>query len=124
MDKRILIVDDEKEICDIILSFILEVMPTVKFDIAGDGVDAFALCKDKRYDLIITDLKMPIMGGKEFIVALKTKENMNKETRVMIVSGFISKDIREGLRNYGLLMMEKPIDQELLTKNVYQVLSK
>ncbi|MBI4699964.1 MAG: response regulator [Deltaproteobacteria bacterium] len=58
---RVLVVDDEGAICDVVGDFLaLEGMQVAK---AADGVDALALLSREPFDLVLTDLKMPRMGG-------------------------------------------------------------
>lgn len=65
MSKRILIVDDSESIREVI-HFTLE---RAGHDIvkAVDGKDALQYLDGQKFDLIITDLHMPVMDGIEFI---------------------------------------------------------
>lgn len=40
-------------------------------DTAEDGMKALAACREKRYDLVFTDIEMPNMNGIEFLRAAK-----------------------------------------------------
>lgn len=60
--KRVLVVDDEisvRKICQFILQADFEV------ETAGDGMEAVAKVREKPFDLIITDIKMPGIDGVE-----------------------------------------------------------
>ena len=66
---NILVVDDDKGIREI-----LEIVLTQEgYDVTSveDGLKALAKCRRQKYDLIITDLKMPKMDGIEFMKAAK-----------------------------------------------------
>lgn len=57
--QSILIVDDE----EIIRDFLSEVLEDYSITLACDGDEAINLLKDKPYDLVITDLRMPKVPG-------------------------------------------------------------
>ena len=65
---RVLIVDDEKFIRDILADFLG--MEGYVVRTAEDGASALAELGHARYDMIISDLKMPRMGGIELLAAI------------------------------------------------------
>ncbi len=69
--KKILLVDDEPQVCETIgmlLSFDgYEVVS------AGNGEEALALFDQARFDLVITDYTMPGMKGDELALAVKAR---------------------------------------------------
>ncbi len=78
----ILIIDDEKSIrktLNEILSF-----EGYKIDEAADGEEGLKRFKEKNYDLVLCDIKMPKLDGIEFLE--KAKE-INDETPIIIISG-------------------------------------
>lgn len=80
--KRILIVDDEQSIREI-LSDILD-KEGYKCTAAENGDRALALFKKERFPLVITDLKMP---GKDGIALLKDIKNTDPDTSVVLLTG-------------------------------------
>jgi len=69
----ILIVDDEKRMCHL-LSIILE-REGFKTDTAGNGKQALKMIRENPYDIVISDIKMPELGGRELLEEIK-KENL------------------------------------------------
>ena len=69
MSIRILVVDDELLICKMV-SLWLE-KDGYKSDIAGGANEALQLLKDKRYDLLISDINMPQVTGIELLQRVK-----------------------------------------------------
>jgi DNA-binding NtrC family response regulator len=63
-ENRILLVDDEQDILDI-LSRTLE-MAGYHIDLASNGKRALEMVAARKYDLIITNIRMPIMNGEAF----------------------------------------------------------
>ena len=79
---NILIIDDEKAIRKT-LSEILS-YEGYKIDEAGDGEEGFRKFKEKEYDVILCDIKMPRMDGIEFLE--KAKES-NPDIPIIMISG-------------------------------------
>lgn len=65
MVQKILLIDDEKEICEINMRYLLQAGYDVT--IAHDGIEALDLFKKNNFDLIITDIMMPNMDGYSLI---------------------------------------------------------
>lgn len=80
---RVLVVDDEKFIRDILADF----LSIEGYDVstAADGVEAFEALSTSRYDLVISDLKMPRMGGIELLEAIP---QISPNTLTVIMTGF------------------------------------
>ncbi len=78
----ILIIDDEKSIrktLNEILSF-----EGYKIDEAADGEEGLKKFREKNYDLVLCDIKMPKLDGIEF---LERAKEINNETPIIIISG-------------------------------------
>src|SRR6185436_5263822 len=80
---RILVVDDEKFIRDIIADFLS--MEGYVVRTAEDGVVAADELRRARFDLVISDLKMPRMGGLEL---LREVAEVHPDTMTIIMTGF------------------------------------
>ncbi len=80
---RVLIVDDEKFIRDILADFLG--MEGYVVRTAEDGAAALSELNQARYDMIISDLKMPRMGGIELLEAIT---NAAPNALTVIMTGF------------------------------------
>lgn len=56
-------------------------------DAAGDGREAFDACSKGRYDLVVTDLKMPRMDGMELLRHIKGSD---PDALVIVITGYAS----------------------------------
>jgi CheY-like chemotaxis protein len=65
MGKRVLVVDDEKDILDFVAMILADTGYEV--DCAGDGSEALAKMRARRPDLVVLDLMMPVMDGWDFL---------------------------------------------------------
>ena len=59
-----------------------------------------------RYDLVITDLLMPEMGGLEFIRCL---HELSPAIPVILLTGAVSPEVVAGLRAANVLCLRKPV---------------
>jgi CheY-like chemotaxis protein len=57
---------------------------------ARDGEEAFKYLLQDKYDLIITDLEMPLLDGRELMSLLKKEQTLNFETPIIVISGNVS----------------------------------
>ncbi len=78
----ILIIDDEKSIRKTLTEILT--FEGYKIDEASDGEEGLKKFKDKNYDIVLCDIKMPKLDGIEFLE--KAKE-LNDEIPIIIISG-------------------------------------
>ena len=117
---KILIVDDEKAICNTLK----EILQYEKYevDIANDGEEGIAKAKAINYDLVLCDIKMPKMDGHEVLVKLL---EINPELPVVMISGHGTIEtavdaIRKGAYDY----IAKPPDLNRLLVTVRNALDR
>ncbi|MEM7534314.1 MAG: response regulator transcription factor [Chloroflexota bacterium] len=65
MTHKILIVDDERELCKMVKAYLQE--EGFQVVMAGDGREALFVARYEKPDLILLDVMMPEMGGYEFL---------------------------------------------------------
>lgn len=80
--RRILVVDDNRDIRNV-LSHMLRFMG---FDVAlaGNGIEALAAFIENSFDLVVTDLQMPMMEGSELAQLVKDR---SPNTPVILLTG-------------------------------------
>ena len=109
---RILIADDDN-IIRRGLKAIIEKNLTEDFFIVGEvsnGRAALDIASKEKIDLLITDIKMPVMDGIELI---KEMSKLNISTKIMVLSGFDEyKYVRESLKNGAIDYLLKPINKD------------
>ena len=80
---RVLVVDDEPQICH----NCLKILTKDKYHVqcAYNGQDALALFSEAPYDVVVTDLKMSRLGGMELLRRVKS---MAPDTMVIVITGY------------------------------------
>jgi|GEM_PF-4447506 len=113
---NVLYVEDEKDIASKFYKILKKTFSNT--DMAFNGKDALDLYYTKQYDLVITDLAMPIMHG---IKMIKTIKSINPKQEIIVTSAHSDKEYLQELINLHIShFIEKPMD---LT-NVLQTLNK
>lgn len=102
---RILIVDDEIEITEILADLLSEEYDCLK---AGSAEDALARLGEGQFQLVISDITMPGMSGLEMIPHVK---ELSPETVVVMISGMQTVESAIGALRLGAFdYLMKPFD--------------
>jgi putative nucleotidyltransferase with HDIG domain len=102
---RILIVDDEVEITEILADLLGEDYECLK---AGSAEDALARLRESEFQLVISDITMPGMSGLEMIPHVK---KLSPETVVVMISGMQTVESAIGALRLGAFdYLMKPFD--------------
>ena len=102
---RILIVDDEVEITEILADLLSEDYECLK---AGSAEDAIERLREGEFQLVISDITMPGMSGLEMIPHVK---NLSPETVVVMISGMQTVESAIGALRLGAFdYLMKPFD--------------
>ncbi|MBT4761317.1 MAG: response regulator [Bdellovibrionaceae bacterium] len=107
---RILLVDDEPDILEILTGYVEEFADEVIT--ASNGQEALALVEKQEVTVIITDISMPKMNGLDLLKTLKERGVM---APVIIVTGFGDKDAISKAWKLGAYdFLDKPIMEDKL----------
>jgi FixJ family two-component response regulator len=88
MDKKILVVDDEKDFADIIRCLLQK--KGFQVTAAYGGTEAIGLVRSESFDMVITDICMPPPDGVEIMKAVRS---VNDETEIIVITGYPSVDL-------------------------------
>ena len=89
---------------------------------AAHGAEALTLAEacEGELDLVVTDVVMPVMGGRELVERLRARF---PEVRAILVSGYPGdEDLPEDLPDGGSALLQKPFPADLLLKRAREVL--
>ena len=110
---RILVIDDEQVIRDLVVAALTR--SGYQVDSLADARTVLDSLEDFPYDLLLVDLKMPGIDGKEFFELL-SQRRPELALRVIFVTGDeVSIDAREFLEAAGRPVISKPFDLDALS---------
>ena len=115
-DKSILVADDSA-IMRMFLVMNMRRMLRVNITEAVNGQDALAKLMNGKYDLLLTDMNMPEMGGAELVRAVRTGLNSDIPIVIITTKGEVKdRDLGMSLGANGYLT--KPVDVKELIKTI------
>jgi two-component system chemotaxis response regulator CheY len=115
-DKSILVADDSA-IMRMFLVMNMRRMLRVNITEAVNGRDALAKLMNGKYDLLLTDMNMPEMGGAELVRAVRTGLNSDIPIVIITTKGEVKdRDLGMSLGANGYLT--KPVDVKELIKSI------
>ena len=119
--RKVLLVDDDVELVEVMTKFLEE---DGRFDvkIATTGFDAGMLVKEYRPDMIVLDVMLPDINGKEVCQRVRADSTM-EDVRILCISGMIEDDKIQDLRLAGADdFMHKPFDAEQLIERMCKMM--
>ncbi len=103
--RRYLIVDDNRAFADNLAEILRDGGDEVA--VAEDGPAALALARATRFDAILTDMRMPFMGGAEVVHELR---RVDPGAAAMVITAHVGDDDLAAARREGLLaVLPKPV---------------
>lgn len=120
MNKRILIVDDEKNIRTTLSAYLISL--GYEQEIAVNGQEALDKLKDSKYDLVLLDIKMPVMNG---IQILKEMRRLEDKTNVIMITAYGTiENAVESMKLGAVDFISKPFTLENLKTMIDAVFSR
>jgi two-component system, response regulator YesN len=120
---KVIIADDEVKVCQLIYKLIdwneldMEVV-----GISHNGIDALEQVKEKKPDIVITDIRMPGYDGIELI---RLCREINEYIDFIIISGYAQFEYAQKVIKYGVCdYLLKPIKKEELINNLEKMKEK
>lgn len=114
MNYKILIIDDEIEVCTLLRDFLkLEGYEVDFATSAKEGIEKF---KEQRPTIVLLDVRMPEMDG---IEAMQVIREIDKECGIILATAIVDqKVVDEAMRMGATDYIVKPFDLEYLRKSV------
>ena len=115
--KSILVVDDE----EIMRDFLVDVLEDYQVTTAADGDEAIKRLDQSRFDLIITDLKMPRVSGEEVV---RRAIELDPSYKVIVISGYSTLfTVTKSIENGACAFLSKPFSIQQLRDEVTKSLA-
>ena len=115
--KNILIIDDEKDLCQLLGDTLSSHGYNVES--ANTRRKAMSSLKSRSPDLVFLDLKLPDSDGLRLLSCIK---KINPSTAVNIISAYGSEEVRDKARKLGTYgFIDKPFSEETILRNIREL---
>lgn len=119
--RKVLIVDDDQELVELI-SDVLERDGRFEIKTVNNGFDAGMMVKEYHPDLIVLDVMLPDINGREVCQRVRSEKAMD-DIRIICISGMVEDDKIEELKVAGANdFMHKPFEVEKLLERICTLL--
>ena len=115
----ILIVEDDEEVIEFIR---INLHHKYRFVTAADGKEAFKKAMEKKPDLIISDIRMPVMDGLSLCESLKENVKTMYIPVILLTAKTMNEGRIEGLKHGADAYLYKPFKMELLEARIKNLL--
>lgn len=123
LQRDVLIVDDDKNICEVLKEYCHNMGCFKNIVFANDGITATQKLRNQKFSLILLDMNMPKKSGLDLLGELD-KNALNQREAVVIVSGTLEKTvISKVLENGVKTFLVKPFDEASFQDRVLKVLA-
>lgn len=121
-DRSLIIVDDDEAFNNILLKFFEKELPNFSIYQSFDGFDAgMKMIKYKPY-IVLLDLDLPGVSGKEICEKIKSDVTYNNPY-VVIITGLQEDSVEDELKEKGAdLVLKKPVDFAVLLEKLNEFL--
>ena len=107
MERQILVTDDDPVIRELIVAILTE--QGYEVSTARNGFEALKMIASIQYDLVISDISMPVMGGIEFYKKIINRFPSMKD-RVIFVTGNLDAGAETFIKEMGIKCILKPFN--------------
>ncbi len=106
---RVLIIDDDHTFCRYLGELLHDLGHSA--DLVNDGLIGFERCLRHAYDVVICDVRMPLILGTELVSELQRDRPAQ---RVILISAFADAQLEAAAARCGARLLSKPFDAATL----------
>jgi excisionase family DNA binding protein len=119
--RKVLVVDDDQDLVELITD-VLEKDGRFEVRVANNGFDAGMMVKEYHPDLIVLDVMLPDINGREVCQRVRSDSTMD-DVKIICISGMVEEDKIADLRAAGANdFLHKPFEIEQLVERMCQLL--
>jgi len=105
-NKRVLVVDDDRDVAEALADVLRDIGYAV--DIASNGAVALERLQQQPYEVIVTDLRMPVLDGEGLYRALERQGHPALRRVVVVTGDEMNRSMRDFLDRTGVRYVVKP----------------
>jgi DNA-binding response OmpR family regulator len=118
--KTVLIVDDEQSFLLSLRDGLSRHRDRLDLVLAGNGLEAAGVLAQRPVDLLVTDLKLPLMDGFELLAHVSRS---HPQIPVIVMTAFGTPEMESRIFGLGALTyLEKPLDLDVLEQSIFAAL--
>lgn len=121
MDKKIMLIDDEKDFTE--LTSTLFGFHGLQVDTFNEPADVDAAAQKTHYDLIVTDLMLPEINGFEIIAKLRRSDDYRDTPMIALSAKVLLDEERKFLLQNKVHFITKPFEPHALVDQVSHMLN-
>ncbi len=96
--------------------FLVEVLENYSVTAVADGSEAIEKMESQKFDLVITDLKMPVVSGEEVV---RKAIELDPTYKVIVISGYSTLfTVSQSIENGACAFLSKPFSIDQLRSEV------
>ena len=119
--RKVLVVDDDPDLVELIVS-VLEDDGRFEIRVANNGFEAGMMVKEYRPDLIVLDVMLPDINGKEVCIRVRNDGTL-ENVRIICISGTVERDKIKELKEAGADdFLQKPFETNVLIARMCRLL--
>jgi response regulator of citrate/malate metabolism len=123
IQRDVFICDDDKEICEILQEYCINMGCFKNIVIAHDGINATMKLRNQKFAVILLDINMPKKTGYDLIGEF-TSSSMNTKDNVMVVSGTLDRELVAKIVSQGVkTFLVKPFTEAQFQERVLKILA-
>ncbi len=122
LSRTLLVVDDNKDLTDYLRVSMKERFKEVW--VAENGEEALRICRDKRPDIVVSDIQMPRMNGYELCKHIKEDLDISHTPVVLLTARNDEKSRLYGYKNGADGYLTKPFEVDMLHSLIHTLLEK
>lgn len=115
--RKVLVVDDDQDLVELIVD-VLERDGRFETRSVNNGFDAGMMVKEYRPDLIVLDVMLPDINGKDVCLRVRSDKSL-EEVKIICISGMVEEDRIQQLKEAGAnVFLPKPFEMERLIEQM------
>jgi two-component system response regulator (stage 0 sporulation protein A) len=120
---KVLLVDDNKDFCELLEEFLQQKDDFEVVDVAHNGNDALEKIKKLEFDVLVLDIILPELDGVGVLEELH-KQNLINQFKTVMLTAFGQEDLTQRVVNLGVdYYILKPFDLEKLADRIKQIMN-
>lgn len=117
-EKKLLLVEDDSLMLEVLKELLSD--SGVSVDTSVNGAEGFQKFSENNYDLIISDIQMPVLNGVEFLKKVRSKDS--RSPKFMLLTGYSTYKNEEVFKLGANSLMNKPFEFDDLINEVQKLL--